>query len=136
MLPDATASGGVTRDTPIMPSAAFSAVRCRLSDIDGFTAAVSASACTPSFACTASATVVITSDARRPTIAPPSTVPSSGSDSSLMMPSVSFSITARGLARIRCFVTLTGMPSMRACRSEMPALAISGRVNTHQATPV
>ena len=53
-----------------------------------------------------------------------------------MMPSVSFSMTARGLARIRCLVTLTGMPSMRACRSEMPALAISGRVNTHQATPV
>src|SRR5207237_5217710 len=70
----------VTRETPSMPSAAFSAGTCRLSDIEGFTAAVSASICTDSLACTASATVVITSDARRPTIAPPRIVPSSGSD--------------------------------------------------------
>src|SRR4051812_6221785 len=56
---------------PSRPSAAFSAVRWRLSDIDGLTAAVSASTCTESLACTASATAVITSDARSPTIAPP-----------------------------------------------------------------
>ena len=120
---------------PSRPSAAFSAVRWRLSDIDGLTAAVSASTCTESLACTARATAVITSDARNPTIAPPRIVPSSGSEMSLIIPSVSPSMTARGLARIRCFVTRTGTPSSRAWRSEIPAFAISGRVNTHHATP-
>ena len=72
--------------------------RWRLSDIDGLTAAVSARASTDNSAWTARATAVITSLARKPTIAPPRIFPVSGSVRSLISPSVSDSMTARGLA--------------------------------------
>ncbi len=98
-----------------MPSAAFSAQRCRLSDIDGLTAAVSASASTESSGVDgqghrrdhldcAKADHRAAQD--RPVV--------SGSVRSLISPSVSDSITARGFARIRCLVTDTGVPSTRA----------------------
>ena len=119
-----------------MPSAAFSAARCRLSDIDGLTAAVSASTCTDE-------PRVHGQRHGRDHLGRAQADHGAAQDRAVVGVGQELD-EAVGLAlhhrpRVCAHQMLghpTRIPSMRACRSEMPALAISGRVKTHHATPV